>query len=536
MEKYLEELSNKFNETNFSNLQFTKQFRFLYDEILDDNLFSKYEGVIWGNDVNVSVEDAFIFQGCLEHSYHILIEIYLVILIRSCKDERLSIDSLSYYKKSIDWYFENNKDHDNIPTASLDFIIKKMIHLEKSFKNEILEYFFNACKTSDYKICVFYVVSILMRNHDICIKMKEYDYTFFIDLIDVEVIDIYNIFNFYVNLISIYTDNITNKAIKRKLCEFVYAHLYDFEDRFAHSKLPLILEFMADVRFDQQSIIDIQVYLKKLNTNALSQLQQHSIKIPDEMIIQFNKHIKEIKDKYISFSNNKKIIEMLIGISPVTKKDINAGLKVEDESLFGMIRRNVLDSTGKLINYKELNEIEEYSLRSSPHILDKVNILLDLYYRTFLDVYDNSNVEEELKDIFGENTLIGSNINYFIKFVKDFLSGEYLYTFSQLIIFFESSLRNYFETKGLNIMKGSKPSDVIGLSGFFNYRDNNQFRDILLETIDEDYYFILTWLLTDEYGMNFRGKIFHGINNLTMPSSTIAVYTSILIIRFFIAF
>ncbi len=85
-------------------------------------------------------------------------------------------------------------------------------------------------------------------------------------------------------------------------------------------------------------------------------------------------------------------------------------------------------------------------------------------------------------------------------------------------------------------MKGSKPSDVIGLSGFFNYRDNNQFRDILLETIDEDYYFILTWLLTDEYGMNFRGKIFHGINNLTMPSSTIAVYTSILIIRFFIAF
>ena len=70
----------------------------------------------------------------------------------------------------------------------------------------------------------------------------------------------------------------------------------------------------------------------------------------------------------------------------------------------------------------------------------------------------------------------------------------------------------------------------------FNYDETNKFRDKLLETIDEDYYFTLTWLLTDEYGMNYRGNNFHGLSNVNISKTTNAIYTALLIIRLYLGF
>ena len=123
----------------------------------------------------------------------------------------------------------------------------------------------------------------------------------------------------------------------------------------------------------------------------------------------------------------------------------------------------------------------------------------------------------------------------FASMFVDFLDGKYSEIINNVIPLFEDCLRFYLNNEGLYVRKINS-GDYINCNDIFNNDKDNQYRDKLYETIDEDYYYILTWLLTDKFGYNLRNKDMHGINNPQLKQSADIMYVEYLIFRLFFAF
>lgn len=88
----------------------------------------------------------------------------------------------------------------------------------------------------------------------------------------------------------------------------------------------------------------------------------------------------------------------------------------------------------------------------------------------------------------------------------------------------------------MNIYKKNSKNDFIGLSSILNDNDKNLFRDKLLETIDEDYYFTLKWFLVDNYGYGLRHKISHRYNSNTAYKNGYSIYITLMILKLYWGF
>ena len=100
----------------------------------------------------------------------------------------------------------------------------------------------------------------------------------------------------------------------------------------------------------------------------------------------------------------------------------------------------------------------------------------------------------------------------------------------------EESFRYYFKNKGLNILKKNGTRDYIGLSQIFNDDETNNYRECLLEIIDEDFYFTLKWFLVDNYGFGLRNKTSHRFNSNRLYEHPYSIYIIIHILRLYWGF
>ena len=100
------------------------------------------------------------------------------------------------------------------------------------------------------------------------------------------------------------------------------------------------------------------------------------------------------------------------------------------------------------------------------------------------------------KRYFSNNKLVDQSrtqllSNLFISFFE----GDYKNSIFDIMLELEELVRHYFKQCGLNIIKHDGSRDYIGLNNIFNDNKKNSFRDELLKTIDEDYYFTLKLFL-----------------------------------------
>ena len=88
-----------------------------------------------------------------------------------------------------------------------------------------------------------------------------------------------------------------------------------------------------------------------------------------------------------------------------------------------------------------------------------------------------------------------------------------------------------------SIRKRDKTNDFIGLNNIFNYYEKNNYRDKLLEVIDENYYFTLKWFLVDKYGFNLKNKVSHRYEySNDLYNSIFSIYAVIQIFRLYWGF
>jgi hypothetical protein len=121
--------------------------------------------------------------------------------------------------------------------------------------------------------------------------------------------------------------------------------------------------------------------------------------------------------------------------------------------------------------------------------------------------------------------------------IEKVLAGKAPDALSGLCASFEHGLRNLFEANGISSEKMKPDSDdLLGLNDIFNFGKSNRYRDYLLKTIDEDYFFTLTWLLTDEFGGNLRNDLMHGILSPKKMNGPLVEYACIQMIKLIWAF
>ena len=176
-----------------------------------------------------------------------------------------------------------------------------------------------------------------------------------------------------------------------------------------------------------------------------------------------------------------------------------------------------------------MDEDELFDLEVTPAIIDSINSFFKIKFNPFFDTFKiDFETKSYIDNIIGTSKLTSIEqkktiVDLFIKFFSfDFENSIY-----NVIQEFEASLRFLFESSGLYIYKKSISHDLIGLSNIFS--QNNNYKELLLKYIDEDYFFSLKWLLVSKYGLNSRNRISHRINTNEFYNSLYAIYTVFLI-------
>ncbi len=545
MQDVLKQLSEKLNNLEYTEIFIDQVFimDFCHDYSNEYKPIAKYENIFWSKErVIVTEEDADYFISVYSDEYHICIKIVLSYLIASCIKRQSQSDFLTLCDTFIDYYFNNISNVNNgFPPNNLSKILKwSMIlypnhkEIPRKYVSKVLE-----CKINSKSLDTFV---FLFNDEKLKLFLQEKDCNEFIDLILMHK-DSYDtgfIYNALSNLLNVYKSNEIQKIIKKSICDYTLNNLNKFDKYLGHKAFNLVRDYMGEIRTytdAQFELIDQE--LDKVNKEMLSGLKSTCVELPKEQMDEYKRNLENIDNYFKMISNYDRVLKILSIMSPVSKIEVKKRLDEEKKGILGFVSRSILDKNGNLINYKKFNEDEYFSLYGGQHINLTIQISMDLYYRAFVRHYkEEQEAIERIEEFFKDNDLLceeNGEGDYFRKLILRFFKGDYDYTFEKIIIQFEKSLRYYFKNNGLNIKKHSK-NEFIGLSGFLNNNKTNKFRDKLLETIDEDYYFTLTWLLTDEYGMNYRGTCFHGLTDIDVCKTTNAIYASLLIIRMYLGF
>ena len=539
LHKISKELNSKYLNDICIESIFVLNFRFDYKE--EYKKIEKYEKVFWNKErIEVTEEDADYFLSIYDESFNIHIKLFLSYLIASCyKRQNISCFS-SLCNEYIEFYFSSLSIITNgLPLCNLRLILNWQLTLFPKNNEIIRKYICKILENKENKQSVYTFISLL-EGEKIKQYVKEKDCNMYVDLIlyHKDTHDANFIYKALNSLLNVFTRQNDNSLIKRSICDYILNNLDGFDDHVAHKAFNLVREYMGEFKYEDIYFEKLDSKLEEINKKMLEGLTSVSVELSEKEMNEYKEYCENLDSQFKKINNLDRVIKMLLFISPVEIESIKDDLNDEKGRIFGEVNKNVLRHDGSLVNYKNLDEKEEFSLHGGRYINFNIQIKMDLYYRAFLRSYV---VDEDcitIKEIFTNNKLLceeNGDGEDFRELVLKFLKGDYDYTFTKLIIHLEKSLRYYLKNNGLNVKKYGK-NEMIGLTGFFNYNKTNKFRDKLLETIDENYYFTLTWLLTDEYGMDYRGNIFHGLSDVNICKTTNAIYASILIIRLYLGF
>lgn len=543
MKDLLYEISEKINKMDINAICIDTIFSldFKFDHKEEYKRFIPYEKAFWPNErIVVTDEDADYFLSIYDDKLNIHLKLFISYLIASCYKRQANSQFSVLCEEFIEMYFKNLDNKTNgLPSRNLRLILNW--HLTLFPKNDYIpnKYIDNIFSNKDNVQSMHTFISLL-DEEKINFHIKKRDCNLYIDLIlryknthDANLI--YRALN---SLLNLYTSTEDKKIIKKEICDYVLDNLDGFDKHLAHKAFNLVRDYMGELKYDDSLFERIDAKLEQINKSMLEGLTSTYIKLPQKQMEEYKKNCELIDNYFNRTTNLDRVMELLMHITPVEIESIKKDIHDEKGRISGFVNKSILKDDGSLINYKELNKKEYFSLHGGRYINLNIQIKMNLYYRAFLNSYKEKECYDEIKELFKNNKLLceeNGDGDYFRELVIKLFEGEYDYAFDKMIVLLEKSLRYYFKTNGLNIKKYNK-NEMIGLSGFFNYDETNKFRDKLLETIDEDYYFTLTWLLTDEYGMNYRGNNFHGLSNVNISKTTNAIYTALLIIRLYLGF
>ena len=336
--------------------------------------------------------------------------------------------------------------------------------------------------------------------------------------------------------------NKNSKESKIKYINIILQILPDLNDPHLQGKVQKCRDYIKDTNYGVDKLLDVEHQIELMGQKASNLMQEIKIPLPTDAINKLDNLTSKRLEILGKMSNLDKLKWYIVEVHPFTKTELLEFEKgIEEKSIFAKFCKTIYyDNKKEVINYVDLSKDDEETLkcRSGFHVLTEFLefTVCRPFYKSF--VLDKE-VERYIVNFSKNNKMIDSKNGWDLKFVNyfsDLLNSKTDDLIQKVLPLFENSLRYYFKNEGLYTRK-SNSNDFINLGDVFNGFDKpNRFRDKLLETIDEDYYWMLCYLLTNRLGFNARNANLHGVDDPNFSRSFTAYYACVLIFRLYIAF
>lgn len=493
--------------------------------------------------VKVEDDDLEIIIEAYDLSYNVLIRAMLDYLIANSKkrsESKLVDDCLEVIKL----YFQNigiSKPLDNMILIII-LTIKKFPNAKAKLKNILLDELLNNSFSSHE---IFITLNAFLENNKLSNFFNKDEYYSIFEKYYLKSVA-KNYVKLYLTVYSNYIDYLDNfdkdrrKIFIRKYIDFVFENINDILFYKKQTLLPTIRDYMNELGdYSDADYCFIDEKIEKVNQQTLKSLQKVTIDIPNELKPKYFKQITEQGKKYERLNNCNKLILLLCQSLTINLDEIKKNNEKRANSFASLFPKYYIDFEGNIINYKNLNESEIFSLEATDWISIHLYIYNVLILCNFFSCYNNDEDSENLiKQILSNSLLVSPNkIEYLSALFIDFFKQDFKNSVYNIVEEFEESLRFYFKNLGMNIRKRNKTNDFIGLNNIFNDYEKNNYRDKLLEVIDENYYFTLKWFLVDKYGFNLKNKVSHRYEySNDLYNSIFSIYAVIQIFRLYWGF
>ncbi len=549
MSAYLDEINEKMNLKKYNDLYiddifFGAESDFSHDSFI--SILKKFSNITYSHkNIKVEPDDA---QTILENynaSYNVLIRSVLDYLL-SNSSLRSKSNLVSDCKECSILYFENiKKINGGLPTYNLSIILKWTIYKHPSEKKDINDILFsNIILGKEDTLEYFSLSDYLLRDKELSNLFTKQQYVDIINKFYKTVVDMketYFYIDTYNDFLQYFKDNDKKEyqRLLKKYCDFIFANLVNIDDYLKQNELQKVrqyMDYLAEYSDKDYQIIDCE--LERVNKEQISKLEQYNISLPSEQFNQIKKEMERNTKIFESLSSSNKIFKLLLETLPLSLEELRKNYEDSKKGLFAVFKENILDQDGKVLNFNELSDEQNFSLKVTENIGSRVDIYFYLIFNPFFNAFKmDDEAKKTIRDIFSNNKLVDQSrtqllSDYFISFFE----GDYKNSIFDIILELEESVRYYLKQCGLNIMKRDGSGDYIGLNNIFNNNKKNSFRDELLKIIDEDYYFTLKWFLTDEYGFDIRDKISHRLKSVGLYKTKFAIYISLHIFRLYWGF
>lgn len=549
MSTYLDEINEKmnleqYNDWYIDNIFFGARSDFSHDSFI--SILKKYSIITYSyKNIKVEPDDAQTIFENYNASYNVLIRSVLDYLL-SNSSLRSNSNLVSDCKEYSILYFENIKRiNGGLPAHNLSLILKWTLYKHPSEKKDINDILFsNIILGKEDTLRYFSLSDYLLRDKELRNLFTKQQYVEIINKFYKTVVDMketYFYIDTYNDFLKYFKENDKKEYQKllKKYCNFIFANLANIDDHLKQTELQKVRQYMDDLKeYDDKDYQIIDCELERVNKEQLSKLEHHSISLPDDQFQQIKKQIEANTKMYESLSNSNKLYKLLFETFPLSLEELQKNYEDSKKGLSALFKENILDQDGKVINFNELTEEQNFSLKSTQNIGLRIDIYFDLIFNPFFNTFKMDNeTENTIKNIISNNRLVESSREQFLSdlFIS-FFSGDYKNSIFDIVLELEESIRHYLKQCGMNIMKRDGSGDYIGLNNIFNDNIKNSFRDELLKVIDEDYYFTFKWFLTDEYGFDIRDKISHRFKSVNLYNTKFAIYITIHIFRLYWGF
>ena len=534
-------MNNYFASISFDDWYIKKMFHFTKETTQMSDIFAKYLSF----DVNIKlsqVEADYVLANINENN-NILVNASLNYLL-ACSKYYNNSNLLCDLKKYIELFFENiNELNKGLAFTNL-FVILKWVQIKfpkniYEIKNYMLEFLEKKYISSD-KYLIF--VNSFLKNEKLkkIFLFDDYEKIFNIIINFKLEDDIYLFLDFYQLYLNYLIDeNKSVKQVKRIYCNFVLKNIENIGFQWKHRRLKLIREYMDDLKnYSDEDYCIIDSNLSLANQKIKRNLKEITVNLEENETKLINNNIKQVLIRYQSQSNKEKIIELISDLNVLNIEELKQKNNNEEDTLLSVISYDYLDKDCNCINYKKLSESELFSLKSKQTIEFIINyryiIFINTFFKTFNLDYESI---QFIKESFTNNLMVEfDKIEILCELYNEFFKHNFKNSIYDIIPEFEASIRYYLKNKKMNIYLKNGSNDVIGLSNIFNYNKNNSFRDCLFEIIDEDFYFTLTYFLTDKNGYWIRHNITHRIDSVDLYNQISCIFITILIFKFYLAF
>lgn len=340
-------------------------------------------------------------------------------------------------------------------------------------------------------------------------------------------------------VISKYKDK---KSLKLNLAHFLFNNINIFSFTLKQEKLVKAVKILEEIGDPNSEVNRYKLILEEINKDILSKIEPKYMPFPKGITDKIIEERRKFFDINKSISNLHRFLLITMDLEIITQSDLKSQIDIFDKNsvFLSFVKTQYLDRDGYIITNDHLpEEKRNFIFKAGQHI----DLILETYYKNKIDSFFYYFKYDEDIDLFLDDILSKSLISdpnrqdYLKKIIKEILNNNIDTNLRNLISELENGMRYFFNSNGISTREYKAGKLVnVDFNGMLKDVPNNQFRNLLLEYLDDDFVFILEYLMILSPGGNIRNDVMHGNMDPEEMKSYKCYYLFFLILKLYIGF